>query len=72
MGRQEIDVRGLKCPLPILLTRRALDHMAPGNVLRVMASGAVAEFRAFAKQAKYELQFTTIENGDVELLLWRS
>ncbi len=71
MDRKELDVRGLKCPLPILLTRRALDQMEVGKILRVVASGAVEEFQVLAKQAKYELQFTPIENG-IELLLWRN
>lgn len=45
MADKELDVRGLKCPLPILLTRRALDQIEIGKVLRVVASEAVEEFQ---------------------------
>jgi tRNA 2-thiouridine synthesizing protein A len=30
-----IDLRGLKCPLPALKTRKALTRTAPGTTLRV-------------------------------------
>ena len=32
---EELDCRGLKCPLPVLKTRKAMDAMAPGQVLRL-------------------------------------
>jgi tRNA 2-thiouridine synthesizing protein A len=33
-----LDLRGLKCPLPALMTRRALARLTPGNYLTVLAS----------------------------------
>lgn len=33
-----LDLRGLKCPLPVLKTRRRLAGMAPGARLRVEAT----------------------------------
>ena len=30
-----LDLRGLRCPLPALKTRKALSRMAPGGRLRV-------------------------------------
>jgi tRNA 2-thiouridine synthesizing protein A len=49
---QELDARGLNCPLPILRTKKALTGMASGQVLKVMATdpGSVRDFQAFAKQ----------------------
>jgi tRNA 2-thiouridine synthesizing protein A len=54
---QELDVRGLKCPLPILRTKKALADMATGQVLRVAATdpGTVKDFAAFARQTGHEL-----------------
>lgn len=49
---QEVDARGLNCPLPILKAKKALSAMESGQVLRVSATdpGSVRDFQAFAKQ----------------------
>lgn len=39
---EELDLRGLKCPLPALLTRRRLARLAPGTRLTVLASDPLA------------------------------
>ena len=38
----EIDARGLLCPLPVLRARKRLIGMAPGQVLRLLASDPMA------------------------------
>lgn len=47
----ELDAKGLSCPLPILRAKRALAELAPGQVLKVVATdpGSVADMQAFAK-----------------------
>ena len=35
---EELDLRGLKCPLPALMARKKLAALAPGATLRVLAS----------------------------------
>lgn len=49
---KDVDARGLKCPLPILKAKKALNDMQTGDVLRVMATdpGSVRDFNAFARQ----------------------
>jgi tRNA 2-thiouridine synthesizing protein A len=49
---QELDVTGLKCPLPILRTKKMLATMQSGQVLRVLATdpGSVQDFEAFCRQ----------------------
>lgn len=37
-----LDLRGLKCPLPALRTRRALLRLDPGSVLAVTCSDPMA------------------------------
>lgn len=34
----ELDVSGLPCPLPVLKARKRLRTMAPGQILRVIAT----------------------------------
>ena len=33
-----LDLSGLLCPLPVLKTRKRLEAMAPGSVLKVIAT----------------------------------
>jgi tRNA 2-thiouridine synthesizing protein A len=49
---RELDARGLNCPLPILRTKKALNEMKTGNVLKVLATdpAAVKDFLAFSRQ----------------------
>ena len=44
-----LDATGLKCPLPVLRARKAMKAVAPGGVLKVVATdpSAVADFQAF-------------------------
>ncbi|MFO1147047.1 MAG: sulfurtransferase TusA family protein [Alsobacter sp.] len=39
---RSLDLRGLKCPLPALRTRKALAGLAPGERLEVSATDALA------------------------------
>ncbi len=50
--QKDVDARGLKCPLPILKAKKALNDMQTGEVLRVLATdpGSVRDFTAFARQ----------------------
>jgi TusA-related sulfurtransferase len=54
---QELDTRGLNCPLPILKTKKALTTLQSGQVIRVVSTdpGSVRDFAAFAKQTGNEL-----------------
>jgi len=58
---RELDVQGLKCPLPILRTKKSLSEMATGQVLRVLATdpSAAKDFQAFAKQTGNQLLSST-------------
>ena len=49
---KELDARGLNCPLPILRTKKTLNVMTSGQVLKIVATdpGSVKDFEAFCKQ----------------------
>ena len=70
---QELDVRGLNCPLPILRTKKALADMESGKVLHVLATdpGSVRDFAAFAKQTGNELLGQKEEDRIFEFFLKR-
>jgi tRNA 2-thiouridine synthesizing protein A len=63
---QELDARGLSCPLPILKTKKALSGMTSGQVLRIVATdrGSVKDMEAFSKQTGHALLSSAEENGE--------
>lgn len=65
---QTLDVKGAKCPMPLVKSRKAINDLPVGQVLRVVATdrGSVADFQGWAKTARnVELvsQETVQENG---------
>ncbi len=62
---KELDARGLNCPLPIIKTKKALNDLGSGQVLRVTStdSGSVKDMEAFAKQTGNELLGSSQEGG---------
>jgi tRNA 2-thiouridine synthesizing protein A len=42
MAEKTLNLRGLKCPLPALRTRKALGAMAPGDILLVECTDPLA------------------------------
>ncbi len=69
----ELDVRGLKCPLPILRTKKTLATMSSGQVLKVMATdpGARKDFEAFARQTGHEMEDQSGDDGTEFIFLIR-
>jgi tRNA 2-thiouridine synthesizing protein A len=67
----ELDARGLNCPLPILRAKKSINELAPGQVLRIVATdpGSVKDFEAFSKQTGNELLESTEENGEFVYLI---
>jgi len=61
---EELDARGLNCPLPILRCKKAINKMDTGEVLKIIATdpGSVKDFEAFCKQTGNELA-DTFEDG---------
>jgi tRNA 2-thiouridine synthesizing protein A len=62
---KELDARGLSCPLPIVKTKKSLNDMTSGQVLKVVStdSGSVKDMQAFANQTGNPLLETTQEGG---------
>ena len=61
-----LDTRGLKCPLPVLRARKAMQSVGPGGVLRVLATdpGTVRDFQAFCAATGHELLEHAEQDGE--------
>lgn len=60
-----VDARGQRCPLPLLQAKQALAQVAPGDVVKVLAtdSGSVRDFHAFARMSGHRVEQLN-ESGD--------
>ena len=62
---KELDARGLGCPLPILRTRKAINELLPGQVLKILATdpGSVRDMESFCQQTGNELVLSHREDS---------
>jgi tRNA 2-thiouridine synthesizing protein A len=68
----ELNCEGLNCPLPILKTKKAIDGMNSGEVLKLIATdpGSVNDMASWAKRTGNELVSHT-ENAGVHTFFIR-
>ena len=68
-GRESaLDLRGLKCPLPVLKTRRHLRDLATGTLIRVETTDplAVIDIPHYCREDGHQLlESTAVEGGHV-------
>ncbi len=50
---QELDARGLNCPMPLVKARKQIGDLAPGQVLKIVATdrGSIKDFQGWTKIA---------------------
>ena len=70
---ETLDVKGAKCPMPLVKTRKAINSLAVGDILKVVATdrGSVADFQGWAKTAKNIelLEQETLQDNGQELFV---
>lgn len=62
----EIDARGLNCPLPILRTKKGINTLDSGQVVKVIATdpGSVKDLEVFCKQTGNEMLESSQQDGE--------
>ena len=71
---EELDARGLNCPLPILRAKKAINGLETGQVLKTIATdpGSVKDFEAFCKQTGNELVSTAEDGSEFTFFIKKS
>jgi tRNA 2-thiouridine synthesizing protein A len=71
---EELDLRGLKCPLPALFAKRALLKASPGAVLEIVADDPMAavDIPHMCAQESFEVLSNRREDEVVRLRLRRT
>ncbi len=62
---QELDCKGLNCPLPILKTKKKVDTMETGQVLKMEATdpGSISDMNAWTRRTGNELVSHSEDSG---------
>ncbi len=60
-----LDCKGLSCPLPILKTKKAMDALSTGEILKMEATdpGSINDITSWAKRTGNELLQHSESNG---------
>ncbi len=73
MAETLLDLKELRCPLPVLRANRALRGLPPGARLRVLATdrAAVADFQAYCRESGHALLAWSEEAGVFSFVIRR-
>ena len=65
------DYTGLKCPLPVLKTRRALSDLAAGTIITIMADDPAAplDFVHFCETSGHTLLESQDKDGQFHFII---
>ncbi len=60
-----VHCEGLSCPMPVVRTKKAIDEIAPGQVLEVIATdrGSLADLKGWAQRVGHYYLGVKEENG---------
>ena len=66
-----LDAQGLNCPMPLLKAKKALNEMAAGERLKVIATdpGSVRDFEVFSRQSGHALLSSEEQQGTFYYML---
>lgn len=72
--RNMLNCRGMRCPLPVIYTRRTLAQMPSSGLLTVIATdpGSVVDFVEYSRRGGMELVAHREDGGDYIFLVRKS
>ncbi|MBM14001.1 MAG: hypothetical protein CME57_05495 [Halieaceae bacterium] len=69
-----VDARGERCPMPLLMAKRALRDVPSGGVLEVLSTDAGSErdFESFARLAGHRVDCTLRDDDVLRLTITKA
>ncbi|HET9455995.1 MAG TPA: sulfurtransferase TusA family protein [Candidatus Limnocylindrales bacterium] len=70
---QQVDARGLSCPMPIVRTAQAMKSLPSGALVEVLATdpGSVKDFAAWSRATGNELLESTTDDAVFRFVIRR-
>ena len=71
---KKADFRGLKCPLPVLKTRRLINEIMQGDTLEIIADdpAAILDFKHFCEVSGNILELSKKSENDLIFIIRKS
>jgi len=62
---KEVDCSGMLCPMPIVLTTKAIKELEVGQILKIVATdaGAPPDMQAWSRQTGHKLLESNADDG---------
>lgn len=60
-----VDAKGLKCPMPLILTKRALLEMKPDETLEILMDNEISMKNVSRFLAEHRMKVTTVNQGGI-------
>ncbi|MEL7046406.1 MAG: sulfurtransferase TusA family protein [Pseudomonadota bacterium] len=66
-----VDARGHRCPMPLLMAKRALNKLDTEQTLQLVSTdpGSIRDFEVFARQSGHELMHAVERDGEFHFQL---
>ena len=66
MSKTVLDVKGLKCPLPVLKVQKAMKSLSMGDILEVQATDplSVIDIPAYCNESGHRLIYKVSDGDD--------
>lgn len=70
----EVDARGHRCPMPLLMAKRGLNSLESGQILRLLSTdpGSAKDFELFARQSGHQIVAATDSSDEYHFLLQKA
>ena len=74
MVKQILDVKNLRCPIPVLKAEKALKDLKTGDILEVLTTDpkAIKDFQAFCEVSNCLFQSSNKKNGVIKISICKS
>jgi tRNA 2-thiouridine synthesizing protein A len=71
---QQVDARGLSCPMPIVRTAQAVKPLPAGALVEVLATdpGSVKDFAAWSRSTGHQLVEQSVDGGVFRFVIRRA
>jgi tRNA 2-thiouridine synthesizing protein A len=74
MTKKILNVKGLKCPIPVLKAEKVLKKLKTGDILEVLTTDpqAIKDFRAFCEVTNCLFQSLNKKKGIIKISICKS
>ncbi len=68
---QTLDIKGMRCPMPLVWARNMMQSLQPGEVLEILATDpdSIENFKSFSRMSGHEMLDWSESAGLIRILI---